>query len=64
MAKNDTKLQKVLVFPNGAIWPVQSSNPRQLFRQYLSKLKNNKHPNKELQELYNTQGEPILQDPT
>jgi len=57
------KLTKVLKFPKGAIWTIRSSDPKKLFKQYLSRLRKGNHPNKELQDIYNTQGEPILQDP-
>ena len=48
-------------FPGGAIWVIRSSDPRKLFKKYLSQLKLQKHPNKELQEIYNEQGVPTLE---
>ena len=55
------KLTRIMMFPKGAIWVIRSSEPRKLFKKYLSQLKLQKHPNKELQEIYNEQGVPTLE---
>ena len=54
------KLTRYLQFSNGEEVVIYSSNPRQLYKQYLSLLRKRKHPNKFLQELYDLYGAPRL----
>ena len=52
------KLERKLVFSDGAVFVIVSSNPRSLYTQYCSLLKRQKHPNKEMQDAYNKNGKP------